>query len=249
MGREIIYGRQPVIETLRASRRTVSRILVSQTMRPGPALEEVQKMAREHGIPIQTVPPPSLETSTNGGHHQGIAAEVTTYPYVDFDHLEYPRGANPLVLLLDHLQDPQNLGAIIRSAEAAGVHAILIPRDRAVGITPAVVRASAGATEHATICQVTNISQTMRKLKDQQVWLAGLELTGDSQLYTETRLSGPLGLVIGSEGEGLSRLTRETCDYLIRLPMLGKIGSLNASAAAAVALYEILRQRNSSAGA
>lgn len=242
--REIIFGRQPVLELLRAGRRAATRLFVAQNAQREEIVGAALALAGERRTPVQSVTAPYLATITQGGHHQGIAVETGPYPYREFDDLEPAAGEPPFYLLLDHIQDPQNLGAIIRSAEAAGVHAVFIPRDRAAGITPAVVRASAGATEHIAICQVVNIVEAMRRLKDREVWLAGLEITADAKIYTETDLAGPLGLVIGGEGAGMSRLARETCDFTIRLPMRGKVASLNASAAAAVALYEIVRQRN-----
>jgi 23S rRNA (guanosine2251-2'-O)-methyltransferase len=151
--------------------------------------------------------------------------------------------ASPFLLLLDHVQDPQNLGSLLRTAEAAGVHGVIIPGRRAAGVTPAAVRASAGAAEHVRVALVANLVQAMRQLKAEGVWIAGLEAAPDAQLYTKAALSGPLGLVIGSEGQGLARLVRETCDFLIRLPMLGRVESLNAGVAGAIALYEARRQR------
>lgn len=245
--REIIFGRQPAVEALRAGRRAVHRLFVAQNVRREETIDAALKLAQERRLPVQSVAAPYLATITHGGNHQGIALETGPYPYADFDDLQTAEDEPPFYLLLDHIQDPQNMGAIIRSAEAAGVHSVIIPRDRATGITPAVVRASAGATEHAAICQVVNIVETMRRLKEREIWLAGLEMTADAKIYTEADLAGPLGLVVGGEGAGLSRLARETCDFTIRLPMRGKVASLNASAAAAVALYEIVRQRAAAA--
>jgi 23S rRNA (guanosine2251-2'-O)-methyltransferase len=179
-------------------------------------------------------------------NHQGLAAEVSGYPYSDLPVLldvASMRNEPPLLLLLDHLQDPQNLGSLLRSAEATGLHGVLIPRRRAAGVTPAVVRASAGAAEHVHIVQVTNVVRAMEWLKAYGVWLAGLDAVPDAQLYTDADLSGPLGLVVGSEGAGLSRLVREICDFLVRIPMQGQVGSLNAAVAGAVVLYEVRRQR------
>ncbi|MFN2185663.1 MAG: 23S rRNA (guanosine(2251)-2'-O)-methyltransferase RlmB, partial [Anaerolineae bacterium] len=179
-------------------------------------------------------------------NHQGLAAEVSGYPYVEMAEpmrLARESQASPFLLLLDHVQDPQNLGSLLRTAEAAGVHGVIIPGRRAAGVTPAAVRTSAGAAEHVRVALVANLVQAMRQLKAEGVWIAGLEAAPDAQLYTKAALSGPLGLVIGSEGQGLARLVRETCDFLIRLPMLGRVESLNAGVAGAIALYEARRQR------
>jgi 23S rRNA (guanosine2251-2'-O)-methyltransferase len=184
-------------------------------------------------------------------NHQGLAAEVSAYPYVDLeDLLAAARQAAeaPFVLLLDHVQDPQNLGSLLRSAEAIGVHGVVIPGRRAAGVTPAAVRASAGAAEHVRLAQVTNLVRAMEWLKEQGLWLAGLEARPEAQLYTQADLRGALGLVVGSEGQGLARLVRERCDYLIRLPLRGQVESLNAGVAGAIALYEAWRQRGSLAG-
>jgi 23S rRNA (guanosine2251-2'-O)-methyltransferase len=151
---------------------------------------------------------------------------------------------SPFLLLLDHLLDPQNLGSLLRSADAAGVHGVVLPGRRAAGITPAAVRASAGAAEHVLVAQVTNLVQAMERLKGEGLWLAGLEAMAEAQAYTQADLTGPLGLVIGSEGSGLARLVRERCDFLIRLPMHGQVESLNAAVAGAIALYEVRRQRS-----
>ena len=179
-------------------------------------------------------------------NHQGLAAEVSGYPYVDLEALleaVQQSGEPPFLLLLDHVQDPQNLGSLLRTAEAAGVHGVVIPERRAAGVTPAAVRASAGAAEHVRVAQVTNLVRAMEWLKAEGVWLAGLEALPGAQLYTQADLRGPLGLVVGSEGQGLARLVRETCDFLIRLPMHGQVESLNAGVAGAIALYEVRRQR------
>jgi 23S rRNA (guanosine2251-2'-O)-methyltransferase len=179
-------------------------------------------------------------------NHQGLAAEVSGYPYVDLEALlaaAQQAGDPPFLLLLDHVQDPQNLGSLLRSAEAAGVHGVVLPGRRATGVTPAAVRASAGAAEHVRVAQVGNLVQAMQTLKGQNVWLAGLDARSEAQLYSEADLGGPLGIVVGSEGQGLARLVRDTCDFLLRLPMHGQVGSLNAGVAGALALYEARRQR------
>ena len=244
--REILYGRQPVRETLRARRRQVFRLLLAEGVRPAGVVGQILSLAEAASIPVQMVNRRELDKLGGEVNHQGLAAEVSDYPYVELAEpmrLARESQASPFLLLLDHVQDPQNLGSLLRTAEAAGVHGVIIPGRRAAGVTPAAVRASAGAAEHVRVALVANLVQAMRQLKAEGVWIAGLEAAPDAQLYTKAALSGPLGLVIGSEGQGLARLVRETCDFLIRLPMLGRVESLNAGVAGAIALYEARRQR------
>lgn len=244
--REIIYGRQPVRETLRAGRRQIFKLLLAAGLKPSGIVGEIVALARKAGVPTQKVDRRELDRLGDELNHQGLAAEVTPYPYADLPDLLRPAreaGESPFLLLLDHVQDPQNLGSLLRSAEAAGVHGVVIPGRRAAGVTPAAVRASAGAAEHLPVALVTNLVQAMKSLQAEGVWLAGLEATPEAQLYTIADLSGPLGLVVGSEGQGLARLVRETCDFVIRLPLYGQVESLNAAVAGAIALYEARRQR------
>jgi 23S rRNA (guanosine2251-2'-O)-methyltransferase len=244
--REVIYGRQPVRETLRAGRRQVYKLIVARGIRSTGIVDQIVSLARAAGTPVQDVDRQELDKLGGEANHQGLAAEVSGYPYADLASLlqaAREAGEAPFLLLLDHLKDPQNLGSLLRSAEAAGVHGVVLPHRRAAGVTPAAVRASAGAAEHLRVAQVTNLVRAMASLKEQSVWLAGLEALPQAQLYTQADLTGSLGLVIGSEGGGLARLVRERCDFLIRLPMYGQVESLNASVAGAVALYEARRQR------
>ena len=244
--REILYGRQPVRETLRARRRQVFKVLLARGIKPTGIVGEILSLAGKAGVAVQPVERQELGKLGGEANHQGLAAEVSGYPYVDLEAtLDAARmaGEAPFLLLLDHVQDPQNLGSLLRTAEAAGVHGVVIPGWRAVGVTPAAVRASAGAAEQATVAQVSNLVQAMERLKAAGVWLAGLEALPEAQPYTRADLSGPLGLVVGSEGQGLARLVRERCDFLIRLPLRGQVESLNAGVAGAIALYEALRQR------
>lgn len=244
--RETIYGRQPVREALRAGRRQTYRLLVAAGLRHTGIVGEVLTLARQAGVPWQEVDRHELDRLGDDANHQGVAAEVSGYPYAELsDLLQAAReAAEPaFLLLLDHLQDPQNLGSLLRSAEAAGVHGVVIPGRRAAGVTPAAVRASAGAAEHVQVALVTNLVRTMKSLQGDGLWLAGLEAMPEALLYTEADLSGPLGLIVGSEGQGLARLVRETCDFVIRLPLYGQVESLNAGVAGAIALYEARRQR------
>jgi 23S rRNA (guanosine2251-2'-O)-methyltransferase len=243
--REILCGRQPVRETLRAGRRQVYRLLLAEGVRPVDIIEQILAMAEQSNVPVQKVQRRDLDKLGGEANHQGLAAEVSGYPYVDLTQLADPSSpaGDSFLLLLDHVQDPQNLGSLLRTAEAAGVHGLVIPTRRAAPVTPAAVRASAGAAEHVRVARVTNLVRAMETLKAGGVWLAGLDVVPHAQPYTQADLSGPLGLVVGSEGSGLARLVRVTCDFLIRLPMHGQVESLNASVAGAVALYEVRRQR------
>ena len=244
--REILYGRQPVREALRARRRQAFKLMLAKGLKTTGLEGEILRLAQQASIPVQRVDRHGLDKLGGEVNHQGLAAEVSGYPYVDLESvLETARENDepPFLLLLDHLQDPQNLGSLLRSAEAAGLHGVVIPERRAAGVTPAAVRASAGAAEHMHVAQVTNLVRTMEWLKTRDVWLVGLEAAPGAQLHTQADLKGSVGLVVGSEGQGLARLVRETCDYFIRLPMYGQVESLNAGVAGAIALYEADRQR------
>lgn len=243
--RACVYGRQPVREVLRAGRRRATRLTIQDTLRDAPDLAEILALAKAASVPIQSADRHTLDRLTSGGHHQGMLIDVGAYPYEDLKELIDREGGrkDQLWLLLDHLQDPQNVGALLRSAEAAGVTGVVIPADRAVEITDTVVRASAGASEHVRVCRVTNLVRAMKLLQEQNVWLYGLDAGAEAKLYTELDLKGSIGLVLGSEGEGLGRLVSETCDFRMQIPMLGRVGSLNASVAGAVALFEVVRQQ------
>jgi 23S rRNA (guanosine2251-2'-O)-methyltransferase len=246
--REILYGRQPVYEALRAGRRQAFRLLLARGLPATGIVRTILEFADQRKVPVQPVDRQELDKLGTESHHQGVAVEVSGYPYVDTaDLLDRSRraGEPPFLLLLDHVLDPQNLGSLLRTAEAAGAHGVIIPGRRGAPVTPAAVRASAGAAEHLLVAQVTNLVQAMQTLKSQRVWLAGLEALASAQWYTQADLSGSLGLVVGSEGEGLARLVRETCDFLVRLPMRGMVASLNAAVAGGIVLYEAHRQRSS----
>jgi 23S rRNA (guanosine2251-2'-O)-methyltransferase len=244
--REILYGRQPVHEVLRAGRRQVFKILLAKGVRQAEVVTQILTLAEQAHVSVQATEQRDLDKFGGEVNHQGLAAEVAGYPYADLASLlAIARQAEdpPFLLLLDHVQDPQNLGSLLRSAEAVGVHGVVIPARRAASVTPAAVRASAGAAEHIRVAQVPNLVQAMESLKSNGIWLAGLEALPEARLYSQADLTGPVGLIVGSEGRGLARLIRETCDFLIRLPMRGQVGSLNAAIAGAIALYEVRRQR------
>ncbi|MBN1920724.1 MAG: 23S rRNA (guanosine(2251)-2'-O)-methyltransferase RlmB [Anaerolineae bacterium] len=244
--RETLYGRQSVRESLRARRRDAFRLLLADGAVSAPILDEIMELAQARRIPSVRLSRHEMESFTGTTEHQGVALEASGYPYAEVDamlDLAQIKGEVPLIVLLDLIQDVHNLGSLIRTAEAAGAHGLIIQSRRAAGITPATVNTSSGAVEHLLIAQVANLSQEMEHLKAAQLWIVGLEDVYGAQPYTSTDFTVPLGLVIGSEGEGLRRLVRERCDILASLPMRGAINSLNAAVAGSIALYEILRQR------
>lgn len=235
--RETIYGRNPVYETLRADRREVFRLQLAEGVQERGRLKEILDLAVPRKIPVEQVPRSRLDKL--GDSHQGVALEVSGYPYVvleDILEAASQRRQDLFVLLLDTLQNPQNLGTLIRTAEAVGVHGVVIPTHRSAEITPAVVSASAGASEHMLVAQA-NLAQAIQVLKDADAWVVGLDESPESREPSDIRLDGPLAVVVGSEGEGLRPLVRSSCDFLLRLPMQGRIASLNASVAGSVALY------------
>jgi 23S rRNA (guanosine2251-2'-O)-methyltransferase len=243
---ETLYGRHAVLETLRAQRRRAWRLFLVEGVQERGTLAEIAEAAQQRAIPTQTVRRTELDRLVGNADHQGVALEVATYPYValaDLLAVASSRGEPPFLLLLDHLQDPQNLGTLLRTAEAVGVHGVIIPDRRSAGITPAVSNASSGAVEHLRVTQVTNLTQTMAGLKEGGVWVAGLERAASAVPYDQADLSGPLALVVGSESDGLSRLVQERCDWLVMLPMRGEIASLNAAVAGSIVLYAAWRAR------
>lgn len=245
---DVLYGRRPVYEALRAGRRRIFKLILAEGVhereKEAGSIGQIVSMAQAGGVTLLRTPRRELNRLTP--HHQGVVAEASSYPYADLnDILSLAAGQNTpaLLLLLDLLQDPQNFGNLLRTAEAVGVHGVVFPRRRAVGVTPAVVSASAGAVEHLLVAQVTNLARSIDELKRRDLWIAGLEADPSAQLYHQADLNGPLALVVGSEGSGLRRLVREKCDFLLRLPMHGRVASLNAAVAGSVALYEVERQR------
>jgi 23S rRNA (guanosine2251-2'-O)-methyltransferase len=203
-------------------------------------------------VQIERLDRRQLDQKLHNINHQGVALEANDYPYSDIEDmlaLARQRNQMPLLLMLDHLQDPQNLGTLLRTAEIVGVHGVIIPGRRAAEITPAVVNASSGAVEHLLISVVTNLSQSIERLQKQGVWVVGVEDDAKSQYYDQTDLNMPLALVLGSEGSGMARLTRERCDFLVKLPMEGQIHSLNVAVAGSVVLYQALRDRRAAASA
>lgn len=239
---DYIAGKNPIMEALRSDRE-IHKIFIAEGSQRG-QMQQLIKQANEKKIIVQFVPKKKLDQLYEG-NHQGVVAQVAAYAYYELDDLfalAEKKQEAPFFLLLDEIEDPHNLGSIIRTADAAGVHGVIIPKRRAVGLTTTVAKASTGAIEHVPVVRVTNMARTIDELKDRGVWIAGTDAKGSSDFRT---LDGtmPLGLVIGSEGKGIGRLIREKCDFLIHLPMVGHVTSLNASVAAAILMYEVLRQR------
>jgi 23S rRNA (guanosine2251-2'-O)-methyltransferase len=246
MKNEIIYGRQPVRELLRAGRRTISSLSLLQTRKPSPDLAEIESLARRSAIRVTYVTKQQLDQATDSRNHQGVLVETSGYPFVDFDEMitkAKQDTQSPFILILDHIQDPQNLGSLLRTAECIGVNGVVIPADRAVTVTPTAVRASAGASEWVNVSMVTNVVRSMQSRQKNYIWITGLEAMPESKGVAEIDFKGAVGLVVGSEGDGMARLVRETCDFLLKLPMTGNVTSYNAAVAGAMAMYEVVRQR------
>lgn len=238
-----ISGRNPVIEALRAGS-PINKIYLAKGTTG--SIKEIQALAREKNILIQEVAPDKINAMAENKNHQGVLALVASREYIEIEELvklTKDQEKAPLLVILDELEDPHNLGAIIRTADAVGAHGIIIPQRRSVGLTETVAKTSAGAIEYIPVAKVNNLVQTIDFLKEQGFWIAGADAQA-KQTYWEADLKGPLAVVIGSEGKGIGRLVSEHCDFLIKLPMQGHINSLNASVSAALILYEVLRQRN-----
>jgi 23S rRNA (guanosine2251-2'-O)-methyltransferase len=241
---DIIEGRNPVLEALRAGR-PISKIVLDRNIRTHAVISQIVSLAGTKGIKIELVERLTLDRQSSTDSHQGIIAFGAEKKYVDLEDLftiSAQKGEPPLYLVLDGLEDPHNLGAILRTAEATGVHGVIIREKRAVGITPAVVKASAGAVEYIPVAMVTNISQTIITLKKNMVWVTGIDAASSLE-YSKVDYKLPTAIVVGGEGKGLSELVAKRCDWIASIPMKGKITSLNASVAAAVVMYEVLRQR------
>lgn len=238
-----VEGRNPVIEAIKGDRE-IDKILIAKGSEQG-SIQKIIGMAKEKKIVIQYVEKAKLDSMSETKAHQGVIALVTPYSYKTVEDImktAEDKNEDPLIIILDEIEDPHNLGAIIRTAECVGAHGVIIPKRRAVGLTPVVIKASAGAVEHMNIAKVSNIASTIEELKESGVWIYGTDMKGE-QDYFQRDLTGPIAIVIGSEGKGIGRLIKEKCDFLVKIPMAGKVSSLNASVAASVMMYEVLRQR------
>lgn len=237
-----IEGRHAVIEAFRSGK-TIDKVFIQDGCKDGP-IDTVKREAKKHNCIIRFVPKERLDQMSSGGKHQGVIAYAAAYEYAaveDILKLAKEKGEPPFIIFLDNIEDPHNLGAIIRTANLAGAHGVVIPKNRAAGLTAAVVRASAGALNYTPVAKVTNLAKTMEDLKKQGLWFVCADMDGTPMYQLD--MKGPIGLVIGSEGEGVGRIVKKTCDFVAAIPMKGDIDSLNASVAAGVLAYEIVRQR------
>lgn len=238
---DMILGINPILEALRAQSRPINKILIVKGAKHH-RLRDLIDMARAANIPIQFVERPALDRLAHGGSHQGVVAHIVAQPYADADDVMSRLTQDSLLVVLDEVEDPQNLGAILRTAHCAGADAVIITKHRSVGLTHTVAKASAGAIEHLPVARVTNLAAFLSALKEHGVRVIGVEASG-RRVYTEGDYAGPVALVFGSEGKGLRRLTKETCETTVFIPMVGRIGSLNVSVAVGIILFEVRRQR------
>ena len=239
---DMVAGRNAVMEALKGSR-SVNKLMIANGSMEG-SIKEIIAVAKEKGVNIQYWERSKLDSIARGIRHQGVLAQVAPVEYAELeDILQAAREKNepPFIVLLDELEDPHNLGAILRTADAAGVHGVLIPRHRSCPLSATVAKTSAGAVEHVPVARVGNLVQTIKKLKNEGLWVAAADMDGKD--YYETDLTGSLLLIIGSEGQGVGRLVKEQCDFVVRIPMVGKINSLNASVAGSILMYEAMKQR------
>ncbi len=238
-----IEGKNPVIEALRSDT-GIDIIYINKEMAEG-AVSKISSLAKDKNINVKYVDKQTLTKLSEGGKHQGVIAEAEEYEYKDLDDifaLAEQRKEKPFIILLDEITDVHNLGAIIRTAECCGAHGVIIPKHRAAGVNSVVAKTSAGAVEYLPVVRVTNINQTIQELKKKGIWIYGADMAGERYIYEEN-FEGAVGVIIGSEGKGISRLVKENCDTLIKIPMKGNISSLNASCASSIIIYEVLRQR------
>lgn len=240
---DVLVGRNAVTEALKAGR-GINKILLAEGDKEAFA-SEIMNLAKERKIICQFVERSKIEAIAAGHRHQGVLAYVAPVEYAELEDIlkaAEERGEAPFLLLLDELEDPHNLGALLRTADATGVHGVLIPKHRSVPLNATVAKTSAGAIEYVPVARIGNISQTLKALKEKGFWVAGADMDG-AQVYNEADLTGALVLVVGSEGRGMSRLTKEACDFIVSMPMVGRINSLNASVAGSILMYESMRQR------
>lgn len=238
----LIYGKNPVTEAI-VSGKTINKIYLAKGAKD---LYDIMKMAKDKRIVVVESDKQKLDKMIEFKNSQGIVASVTEYEYYDIEDMlaaANEKGESPFILILDKIEDPHNLGAIIRSAECLGVHGIVIQKRNACQITDTVEKVAAGATSFVKVARVTNITETIKDLKKQGLWIYGLDMEGAENIY-DTKFEGPIGIVVGNEGEGISRLVKENCDFMIKIPMTGSINSLNASVSMAISMYEVMRQKN-----
>lgn len=245
MEEELIAGKHSVAEALRAGR-SINKIWIAEGTQQK-QMQPILTEAKKRGVVVQTADKRKLDTLVPGIQHQGVVAQAAPYVYAEVEDLLAAAAAkdeDPFLLILDEIEDPHNLGSILRTADCTGVHGVIIPKRRSAQVNTTVSKTSAGAAEYVPVARVSNLAQTMEKLKEAGVWIAGTDVRAEGEIYETDVFKGPVALVIGNEGEGMGRLVRETCDVLVKLPMQGQINSLNASVAAGVVMYEVLRQRS-----
>lgn len=241
---ELIVGRNSVREALKSGR-AINKLLIARGEKHG-SIVEIINMAHKQGLVVQEIDTAKLGSMSGGLRHQGVAALVSPVPYSDVEAIltaAYQKKEPPFLVLLDELEDPHNVGAILRTADAAGVHGVLLPQRRSCSLSATVAKTSAGAVEYVPVARIGNMTQEIDKLKKQGLWVVGADAEGDKD-YFDIDLTGPLLVIVGNEGKGLGRLVKQQCDYLVRIPMRGRITSLNASVACSLLLYEVLRQRD-----
>ena len=241
-GLEVVAGRNPVVEVL-SGERDVERVFIADGSEG--SVSKIVALAREQGVIVDFVPKEKIDAMAPGVKHQGVVAKVSEYKYSEMEDVfarAEASGEDPFIIILDEISDPHNLGAIIRTAECAGAHGVVIPKRRAASLTQTVALSAAGAIENMPVVQVTNLARTIEKLQSKVVWVGAADMDGES--YYEANLTGPIAIVIGNEGKGVGRLVKEKCDFVLSIPMYGKINSLNASNAAAVLMYGIRRARS-----
>ena len=244
---EWIAGKHPVLEALRSGRE-INKLLIAESAQKN-LIQPIIAEAKKHGVIIQQVDKRKLDQLVPGVQHQGVVAQAAAYRYAEIEEMlekAQSKGEDPFLLLLDEIEDPHNLGSILRTAECTGAHGVIIPKRRSASLNATVYKTSAGAVEHVPVARVTNLAQTIETLKKQGIWIAGADAAAEQDVY-QSNLKMPLAVVIGNEGKGVGRLIREKCDFLIKLPMRGQLNSLNASVAAGVLMYEIVRQRGAEA--
>lgn len=238
----LIEGRNPVLEALKSGRE-IDKLFVQKGQLEG-SIKQIIAIARDKNILIKEVDKAKLDHMSQTKNHQGVIASAALYKYYDIDDIlerAKEKGEDPFIVILDEITDPQNLGSILRSCDGAGVHGVVIPKRRAASLTPIIGKISAGAVEYVPVAKVTNINQTINYLKEKGLWIAGAD--ADGEVYYEKDLTGPLALVVGSEGKGLGRLVKENCDFIVGIPMAGKISSLNAAVSCAIIIFEVQKQR------
>lgn len=242
----MILGRHPVLECMLAER-PVNKIILAKDLDKSDIISRILALAKKTQIRVEFVDKKALDRLAEGQHHQGVVAFAAAHEYVEVEDIiaaAKAKSEDPFIILLDNLEDPHNLGAILRTADAAGAHGVVITKHRSVSLNTTVAKASAGAIEHVPVAMVNNLNECIRKLKDERIWVFGLDNSGDTEL-TKADFKLSLAMVVGGEGQGLSQLVRKNCDFVVKIPMRGKINSLNASVAAAIAMYEVVRQRRS----